>query len=200
VRTIPFAAPVTFPLNNPMTMEIANGKIYLPYPGGLARPGLVQVLDLKTGASLKVIEFSSVSPYGPLAVKKVAEGKLYLGGIRSVAVLDTQSDRIIRNIPLSGKEIYVQSFAISGENVYTANGVSTVSVIHIPSDILSQEIDTGYHDYACHLKAGIAAAGNKIFVSDAGRGIKIIDAMKNKIVLTIASGEPAGPIAIIGSK
>jgi DNA-binding beta-propeller fold protein YncE len=200
VRTIPFTAPGKVPLNNPLTMEIANDKIYLPYPGDLARPGIIQVLNLKTGTLLKVIEFNTVSPDGPLAIKKVSEGKIYLGGNRSVGVLDTQSDRITRSITLSSREINVQSFAICGDKVYTANGMSTTSVIDTQSDTLLTEIDTGYHYYASHLKAGIAAAGNKIFIADAGRGIKIIDARQNKLILTIVSDEPLGPVAIIGSK
>ena len=181
-------------------MEIVNDKIYLPYPGGLARPGIISVLDLKTGTPIKVIEFNTVSPDGPLAIKKVGEGKIYLGGLRSVGVLDTQSDRITRSIILSGREINVQSFAISGGKVYAANGVSTISVIDPQSDMLVTEIDTGYHDYASHLRAGIAAAENNIFVADAGRGIKIIDAKRNKLVMTIASDEPLGPVAIIITK
>ncbi len=200
VRTIPFSAPRQVPLNNPLTMEIANDKIYLPFPGGLSRPGIISVLDLKTGALIRTIEFSTISPYGPLAIKKVSEGKIYLGGIRNVGVLDTQTDRITKSIVLSGREIYVQSFILHEGKVYAANGVSTISIIDPQSDLLLSEIDTGYHDYACHLKAGLASAENKIFVADAGRGIKIIDAKRNRLVMTIASDEPLGPIAIIGSK
>ena len=200
VRTIPFKTPGETPLNNPLSMEIANNKIYLPFPGGLARPGIIQVLDLKTGNPIKTIEFGTISAYGPLAIKKVAEGKIYLGGIRSIGVLDTQTDTITRNITLSGREIYVQSFAVYEGKVFAANGVSTVSVIDPQSDALLTEIDTGYHDYACHLKAGIAAAQDKIFVADAGRGIKVIDAKSNRLVLTIVSPEPLGPVAIVGPK
>lgn len=200
VRTIPFKPPAQTPLNNPLCMEIANNKIYLPYPGGLARPGMIQVLDLKTGNPIKTIEFSTISPYGPLAIKKVTEDKIYLGGIRSIGVLDTGSDTINRNIVLSGREIYVQSFALYEGKVFAANGVSTVSVIDPQSDAFLTEIDTGYHDYACHLRAGIAAAQGDIFVADAGRGIKIINAKSNRLVLTIVSAEPLGPIAIVGSK
>lgn len=200
VRTIPFRAPGQTPLNNPLSMEIANNKIYLPFPGGLARPGIIQVLDLKTGNPLKTIEFGTISAYGPLAIKKVTEGKIYLGGIRSIGVLDTQTDSVTRNITLSGREIYVQSFAVYEGKVFAANGVSTVSVIDPQSDTLLTEIDTGYHDYACHLKAGLAAAQGKIFVADAGRGIKIIEAKSNRLVLTIVSPEPLGPVAIISTK
>jgi len=200
VRTIPFKPSGQTPLNNPLTMAIDNDKIYLPFPGGLARPGIIQVLDLKTGTPIKTIEFNTISPYGPLAIKKVGENKIYLGGIRSVGVLDTQSDRITRSIILSGREIYVQSFVLYEGKVYAANGVSTVSVIDPQADTLLTEIDTGYHDYACHLRAGIAAAANKIFVADAGRGIKIIDVKSNRLVMNIASDEPLGPVAIIGSK
>ncbi|PKN20459.1 MAG: hypothetical protein CVU71_01315 [Deltaproteobacteria bacterium HGW-Deltaproteobacteria-6] len=200
VRSISFTPPGQMPLNNPLTMEIANDKIYLPFPGGLARPGIISVLDLKTGAPIKAIEFSTISPYGPIAIKNVGEGKIYLGGIRNAGVLDTRSDRIVRNIILSGREIYVQSFAVYGGKVYAANGVSTVSVIDPLTDTLLAEIDTGYHDYACHLRAGIVGSTNKIFVADAGRGIKIIDPKSNRLIMTIASDEPLGPAAIIGSE
>jgi len=200
VRSISFTAPGQTPLNNPLTMEIANDKIYLPFPGGLAKPGIISVLDLKTGAPLKAIEFNTISPYGPIAIKKVGEGKIYLGGIRSVGILDTRSDRIVRSIILSGREIYVQSFAVYGGKVYAANGVSTVSIIDPQTDTLLTEIDTGYHDYACHLRVGIVGAANKIFVADAGRGIKIIDAKLSRLVMTITSDEPLGPVAIIGSE
>jgi len=200
VRTIPFAAPGQTPLNNPLTMEIANDKIYLPFPGGLSRPGIIQVLDLKTGKALKTIEFNAISPYGPVAIKKVGENKIYLGGIRSIGILDTNSDFIGKTIALSNREIYVQSFAVYGDKVYAANGVSTVNVLDPKSDTMTAEIDTGYHDYACHLRAGIAAAADKVFVADAGRGIKIIDAKSNKLVTTIPSDEPLGPLAIVSPK
>jgi len=200
IRTIPFKPPGQTPLNNPLTLEIAADKIYLPFPGGLGRPGIIQVLDLKTGNPVKTIEFAAISPYGPLAIKKVGENKIYLGGIRSIGVLDTQSDRITKSIALSGREIYVQSFAVYEGKVYAANGVSTINVIDSQNDLLLAEIDTGYHDYACHLRAGIAAGGGKIFVADAGRGIKIIDTKSKRLVMTIASDEPLGPIAIVGLK
>ena len=200
IRTIPFKAPVQSPVNNPLTMEIAAGKIYLPYPGGLARPGFVQILDFKTGNAIKTIEFGSISPYGPLAIKKAGEGKIYLGGISNVAVLDTQTDSIVKNIILSGRELNVQSFAVQGHKLYAANGVSSVSVIDIQTDTLITDIDTGYHDYASHLKAGIAAYENKVFVADAGRGIKVIDTAKDKLILTIPSEEALGPVAVTGSR
>jgi YVTN family beta-propeller protein len=197
VRTIPFTAPKQMALNNPISMEIVNDKIYLPFPGGLERPGVIQVMDLKTGAPLKAIDFTPVSPYGPLAIKKVGEGKIYLGGAQSVAVLDTQTDKIIKTIILSGRDINVQSFTLSGGKVYAANGVSTVSVIDPLNDLFITEIDIGYHAYAYHLKAGSAAVGNKIIVVDAGHGIKVIDTVNDRFVMTIASDEPLGPIAII---
>jgi DNA-binding beta-propeller fold protein YncE len=196
VRTIPFAGPGTAAVNNPLFMEIADGKIYLAYPGGLGRPGGIQVLDMKNGEVLKFIDFGPISPYGPMAIKMVGDGKLYLGGGQSVAVLDTKTDRIIKTIPLSGRDVYVQAFVVSGSNVYVANGVSTVSVIDGRNDSLVKEIDIGYYSYACHLKAGMATALGKVFVADAGRGLKIIDPATNRLALTIAVGEPLGPMAI----
>ena len=200
VRSISFRAPDQRPVNNPLSMEIANGKIYLPYPGGLARPGVIQVLDFQTGRLIKTIEFSSVSPYGPLAIRKISEEKLYLGGIRSIGVLDTRTDSITKTIALSSREIYVQSLVLAEGKVYAANGVSTVNVIDPRTDTLITDIDTGYHDYACHLKAGIAAAEGKVLIADAGRGIKIIDTRSNRLVLTIVSAEPLGPVAIVTAK
>ncbi|MDD5168368.1 MAG: hypothetical protein PHN75_06085 [Syntrophales bacterium] len=200
VRTIPFSKPKQVPLNNPVAMEIARGKIYLPYPGGLSRPGLVQVLDLKSGKTLKTIDFTLLSSYGPLAIKRIDENKIYLGCGQSVAVLDTGSDEIIKTIKLADKDVYVQSFVIGGKEVYAANGVSTVSVIDPVNDSFIKEIDIGYHSYACHLKAGIAAAPGKIIVADAGRGLKIIDTGRDRLDVTIAAQEPLGPIAIIVEK
>ncbi|MDQ5987554.1 MAG: hypothetical protein CSYNP_03299 [Syntrophus sp. SKADARSKE-3] len=197
VRTIPFAPPKQIAMNNPLFMEIVNDKIYLPFPGGLERPGVIQVIDLKTGAPLKTIDFTSVSPSGPFAIKKVSDGKIYLGGIRSVAVLDTQTDKITKTIILSGRDIYVQSFTMSGGKVYAATGVSTVSVIDPRDDQFVTEIDIGNHDYASHLKADGAALDNKVVIADAGHGLKIIDTVKDRFVMTIASDEPVGPIAII---
>jgi DNA-binding beta-propeller fold protein YncE len=197
VRTIPFSAPKPGTVNNPLFMEIVNDKIYLPYPGGLSRPGLIQILDLQTGETVKSIDFSPVSNYGPLAIKKVGPDKIYLGGAQSIGVLDTRSDTITKTIALSTKEVYVQSFAVYGEKVYVANGVSTVNVIDSQSDTLIDEIDIGYHSYACHLKAGLSAAMNKVFVADAGRGLKVIDTAKGKMTLTITAHEPLGAIVAI---
>jgi len=199
-RTIAFSAPVQQPLNHPLTLEIAGGKIYLPFPGGFSRPGYLQILDFKTGHPLKTIAFNTVSPYGPLAIKKAGEHKIYLGGLRSIAVLDTRTDSIVKNIILSGRELYVQSFAVQKGKLYAANGVSTLSVIDIGTDTLVTDIDTGYHDYACHLKAGIAAYEDKIFVADAGRGIKIVDTTRDRLSLTIPSEEPLGPVTVVDIK
>ena len=112
IRTIPFTNPKSTPMNNPLFMEIANGKIYLPFPGGLSRPGGVQVIDLKTGKPMKFIEFGTVSSYGPVAIKRISNDKIYLGGSHSVAVLDTRTDEITKEVPLSSKDVYVQSFDV----------------------------------------------------------------------------------------
>ena len=89
-RTIPFPTPKSVSMNPPLFMEIANGKIYLPFPGGISRPGGIQILDLKTGKAQEFIDFVHISNYGPLAIKKVGEDKIYLGGASNVAVLDTR--------------------------------------------------------------------------------------------------------------
>jgi YVTN family beta-propeller protein len=197
IRTIPFTNPQTTPLNNPLFMEIANDKIYLPFPGGLSRPGGVQIMDLKTGTSLKFIEFSAFSSYGPVAIKRISNDKIYLGGSHSVAVLDTRTDQIIKEVPLSSKDVYVQSFVIAKNRVYVANGVSTVDVIDAGNDTVIKEIDIGSHSYAFHLRTDIVAAMDRVFVSDAGRGLKVIDARTEKLITTITSNEPLGPIAIV---
>jgi DNA-binding beta-propeller fold protein YncE len=197
VRTIPFAAPGQPLLNRPLCLEIVGGKIYLPFPGGLARPGVIQVLDLATGKLLNSIDFSPFSPYGPVAMTHVGADKIYLGGASNVAVLDTRTDRIIKVIALSDRDIDVQSFAQQNGKVYVASGMSMVSVIDPKSDTLIGEIDTGFHSYATHLRVGIAASAGRIYVADAGRGLKVIDAVRDRLSLTIPTGEPIGPIAIL---
>ncbi len=196
LRTIRFSAPQQGAWNPPLFLEIDNGKIYLPFPGGFSRPGLIQVLDLKTGALLKSIDFAPVSTYGPLAIKRVGENKVYLGGLNSIAVLNTITDTITRTIALSSSPLYVQSFALAGNKVYAANGVSTVSVLDRTRDAFIREIDIGYHAYACHLRAGIAAGENRIYVGDAGRGLKIVDTTTDTLAATIPSEAPLGPVAV----
>lgn len=199
-RTIPFPTPKSVPMNPPLFIEIANGKIYLPFPGGISRPGGIQILDLKTGEAREFIDFVPISNYGPLAIKKVGEDKIYLGGAGNVAVLNTGTDKITKIISLSTKDPYVQSFAFHNNKIYTANGVSTVSVIDTRNDTFIKEIDIGFHPYAFHLKAGIAATENEIYVADAGRGVKIIDVAADRLTMTLATEEPIGAIAIIGDK
>jgi YVTN family beta-propeller protein len=197
VRTIPFPIPKTVPMNLPLFMEIANDKIYLAFPGGISRPGGIQILDLKTGAALEFIDFVPISNYGPLAIKKVGNDKIYLGGAHNIAILDASTDKITKVISISTKDPYVQSFALFGDKVYAANGVSTVSVIDARSDTFLKEIDIGYHPYAFHLKSGIAATGNAVYVADAGRGLKILDVVADRLSTTLMTEEPLGPIAII---
>ena len=199
-RTIPFPTPKSVSMNPPLFMEIANGKIYLPFPGGISRPGGIQILDLKTGEAREFIDFVPISNYGPLAIKKVGEDKIYLGGASNVAVLNTGTDKITKIISISTKDPYVQSFALHDNKIYTANGVSTVSVIDTRNDTFIKEIDIGFHPYAFHLKAGIAATENEICVADAGRGVKIIDVAADRLSTTLATEEPIGAIAIIGDK
>jgi DNA-binding beta-propeller fold protein YncE len=196
-RTIPFPTPKSVPMNPPLFMEIAKDKIYLPFPGGNSRPGGLQVLDLKTGAALEFIDFIPISNYGPLAIKKVGEDKIYLGGAHNVAVLDTGTDKITKVVSLSTKDLYVESFALCCDKIYTANGVSTVSVIDARNDTFIKEIDIGFHSYAFHLKAGIAATANAVYVADAGRGLKIIDALADRLSTTLTTEEPIGAIAVI---
>jgi YVTN family beta-propeller protein len=197
VRTIPFTNPKSTPMNNPLFMEIANDKIYLPFPGGLSRPGGVQVIDLKTGKPIKFIEFDTVSSYGPVAIKKINNNKIYLGGSHSLAVLDTGTDEITKLVPLSSNDVYVQSFATYKNKAYVANSVSTVNVIDTTNDTMLKEMDIGYHSYAFHLRTDLAVALNKVFVSDAGRGLKIIDGVTEKLITTITTGEPLGPVVVI---
>jgi YVTN family beta-propeller protein len=196
IRTIAFANPKSTPMNNPLFMEIANDKIYLPFPGGLSRPGGVLVMNLKTGESIKFIDFGAVSSYGPVAIKKINNNKIYLGGSHSVAVLDTGTDEITKEVPLSSKDIYVQSFDVYKNRVYVANAVSTVDVIDTGNNTVLKEIDIGYHSYAFHLRTDIAAAMDKVCVSDAGRGLKIIDTRTEKLITTIITDEPLGPVVI----
>jgi DNA-binding beta-propeller fold protein YncE len=195
-RTIPFTSPQPVSMNNPVSMEIASDKIYLPFPGGLSRPVGIQVLSLKTGEPLKFIDFGPISSYGPVAIKSVGDGKIYLGGARSVAVLDTRIDQIVKTVPVSTQDVYVQSFARHGNRVYAANGVSTVSVIDSQNDVFVKEIDIGFHSYAHHLRVGIYAAGDRIYVADAGRGFKVIDTLTDRLVSVINTQEPLGPVAI----
>ena len=199
-RTIPFPMPKSVPMNPPLFMEIANGKIYLAYPGGISRPGGVQIIDLKTGKAQEFIDFVHISNFGPLAIKKVGEDKIYLGGTHNVAVLDTRTDKITKIVSISTKDQFVQSFALHGNKVYTANGVSTVSVIDTRDDRFIKEIDVGFHSYAWHLRAGIAATEHGVYVADAGRGIKIIDVTADRLSVTLATEEPIGAIAIIADK
>jgi len=199
-RTIPFPTPKTVSMNPPLFMEIANGKIYLPFPGGISRPGGIQVLDLKTGEAREFIDFVPISNYGPLAIKKVGEDKIYLGGASNVAVLNSVTDKITKIISISTKEPYVQSFALADNKIYTANGVSTVSVINTLNDTFIKEIDVGFHPYAFHLKVGIAATENEVCIADAGRGVKIIDVAADRLSTTLPTEEPIGAIAIIGDK
>jgi len=158
------------------------------------------VLDLKSGKLIKTIDFTPFSNYGPMAVKRVGENKVYLGGLNNILVLDTSTDTITKTIPLSSSPLYVQSFALLGNKVYAANGVSTVSVVDRVRDVFLKEIDTGYHSYACHLRAGIAASDNRVYVGDAGRGLKIIDAATDTLLATARSEEPLGAIAVVPLK
>ena len=197
VRNIPYSAPAKSPLEGPLGLAIVNGKIYLPFPGGQAGPGIVQVLDLKTGALLKSVDFSSVSPYGPLSLQIAGKDKLYLGGTNCAAVLNTTTENITKIIPLSGHDIAVQSFAVQNGKVYAASGMSVVTVVDPITDTSTAEIDIGYHAYATHLKVGIAAGMGHIYVADAGRGLKIIDANTDTLALTIPTAAPVGPLTVI---
>jgi YVTN family beta-propeller protein len=120
-----------------------------------------------------------------------------IGGSHNVAVLDTRTDQIIKEVPLSSKDVYVQSFVIYKNRVYVANGVSTVDVIDAENDTVFKEIDIGNHSYAFHLRTDIVATMDRVFVSDARRGLKMIDARAEKLITTITTDEPLGPVAVI---
>jgi len=66
-RTIPFPAPKSVSMNPPLFMEIANGKIYLPFPGGISRPGGIQILDLKNGRGQGFHRFRSHQQLWPVS-------------------------------------------------------------------------------------------------------------------------------------
>ena len=200
-RSVPFTNPKPGAMGNPVSFEIVNDKIYLAFPGTGFSPGGIQVLDLKDGAVLKFIDFSQFGSNGPLAVSRVAENKIYLGGSQAVAVLDTTMDAITKTIAAGSRAGAgnVQGFAVAGDKVYAASGVSVVSVIDVTKDVFVKQIDVGYHSYASHLKVGMAAYGGKVYVADAGRGIKIIDTSTDRLVATVNSDAPFGPIAIIPS-
>jgi DNA-binding beta-propeller fold protein YncE len=162
----------------------------------LSRPAGILVLALKTGEPLKFIDFDAISHYGPVAIKSVGDDKIYLGGAQSVAVLDTRVDEIVKTVPVSTQDVHVQSFARHGNRIYAATDVSTVSVIDLRNDSFVKEIDIGSHPYAHHLRVGICAAGNKIYIADAGRGFKAIDILTDRLISVINTLEPLGPVAI----
>lgn len=196
IRTIPYTSPKPVPMNNPLSLEIVNDKIYLPFPGGLSRPAGILILALKTGKPLKFIDFSAISHYGPMAIKSVGDGKIYLGGARRVAVLDTSVDEIVKTAPISTQDVHIQSIARHGNRIYAATDVSTVSVIDIRTDSFVKEIDLSSHFYAHHLRVGICAGRNKVYVADAGRGFKTIDTLTDRLISVINTEEPLGPVAI----
>ena len=86
----------------------------------------------------------------------------------------------------------MQSFALYDNKIYTANGVSTVSVIDTQNDRFIKEIDIGFHSYAWHLRAGIAATENGVYVADAGRGVKIIDVAADRLSAPWRRKSPSG--------
>jgi len=198
-RAIPFTNPKPGAMGNPMSLEIVNEKIYLTFPGTGFSPGGVQILDLKDGAVLKFIDFSQFGNQGPLAIMRVAENKIYLGGNQAVGVLDTTTDTITKTIPIVSRPggSNVQGFAVVGGKVYAASGVSMINVIDAAKDAAIGQIDIGFHSYASHLKVGIAAYEGKVYVADAGRGIKVIDTTMDRVVTSVNSDAPFGPVAIV---
>ncbi len=199
IRTIPFTKPESATTNSVLSMEIVNDKIYLPFSYGASKGGSIQVMDLKTGKLIKSIKLDGTDSRGPLAIKKVGEEKIYLGGTQNMAVLDTRSDTIVKVLPFSGKDSCVQSFTLCEGKVYAARDTSTVSVIDAGQDTLISEVDIGYHSYAHHLRAGIGSSAHSVVASDAGRGLKIIDAATNRIVSTVGTGAPLGQVAVVAN-
>jgi hypothetical protein len=184
LRTIPYTS--SFP-NPPIQLEVTNDKIYLPFPGSGGTAGGVEVLDLLTGAKLKSIGFDSVDMYGPIGIKIVGVNKIYLGGHQDVAVIDIVSDSLVKTIHVKDETAgFINAFAIAGNKVYTANAEGTSSVIDLSADTLIKMIPVSYCDYCGNPSIDIVSLGNYVYMTIPAFGIKIINAITDVVVDSIA--------------
>ncbi|MCJ7509411.1 MAG: M64 family metallo-endopeptidase [Dehalococcoidia bacterium] len=204
LRSVPFSNPNPGYMNNPISLEIVNNKIYLPFPGAGGTPGGIQLLDLTSGAVLKFIDFAPVDYYGPVSIERVAGNKMYVGGHRDVAVLDTGTDTIVKTIRVKSETAgYVRAFAVASGKVFAANSESTVSAVDLSTDAFIKQIDVGLHPSLAHSIVDIVASGDKVYVTDpadyygAPQGVKIIDATTDTVVGTITTNEFFGAIDLM---
>jgi hypothetical protein len=198
IRTISFSS--GYP-NPPIYLEITNDKIYLPFPGSGGTAGGVEVLNLTTGSKIKSIDFGSLDNYGPIGIKKVGANKIYVGGHQDVGVIDVTSDSLIKKIRVKDETAgFILGFTTSGNKVYSANAEGTSSVIDVSADTLIKEIMVGYCSYCAYFNVDIAALGNKVYMTIPDQGVKVIDALTNELVDSIATPDYVGAFDILDQR
>jgi YVTN family beta-propeller protein len=204
LRTITYSNPNPNQMNDPINLEIVNGKIYLPFHGKGTTPGGVLVLDLVTGNEIIFKDFDSVDNYGPRGIKRVANNKIYLGGRYDVAVLDTTTDTIVKTVRVKNEaKGFALNFAVASNKVYTANSESTVSVIDLSTDTLIKKINVNSHSTVAHPHVDIVGLRNRVYVTDTSdvsgtpEGVKIIDTTTDTVIGSVSTTEYFGAIDMI---
>ena len=198
LRTISYSS--SYP-NPPIYIEITNDKIYLPFPGSGGSAGGVEVLDLLTGSKVKSIGFDSLDNYGPIGIKKVGANKIYVGGHQDVGVIDVVTDSLVKKIRIKDETAgFIYAFTTSGNKVYSANSEGTSSVIDASADTLIKKILVGYCAYCSYGNLDIAALGSKVYMTIPDQGVKVIDALTDELVDSIAMPDYVGAFDILDQR
>jgi len=191
VRDIPFSSIGSGNISNPKYFEIVNGKIYLPFAGTGSAPGGVVILDLNTGAYVNAINCAIISfmgdptwsYFGPTGIRQVASNKIYLGGRKSVAVVNPSTDAIVKVIlNVKGETAGdILDFTVANGLVFTANPESTISIINPATDTFIGQLDIKVHSGDSHTVVDIIPFGDYLYVTDAmddsgaPQGVAIVD-------------------------
>ena len=162
---------------NRETAGIPYGKVYIDHRTGGTLPGIVTVVDIKVGNTLREITVG----LHPNAILAGPDGSVYVanGNSDTISVIDTKTDAVVRNIsvrldgsqnPFVGDAPNALAIDQKGTTLYVANGmdnaVAVVSLTGTPS--VKGFIPTEAYP------AGLALSGDHIYVCNLeGEGARI---------------------------
>ena len=181
--------PVTSYSGADLAVSALTNRLYVTSPGS------VTVISTITNSVVTTIPGISVFPRG-VAVSTDGS-RVYVANYNdsTVTVIDAGSNAIMKTISLPAGSFPID-LAVSGNRLYVANfqPYRGVTVIDTATDSILETIPAGNN------QAGVAAAGDRIYVTVTNWIMQVIDTDTNTVIANVPVGARPEGVATIGNR